>query len=71
MNTTHDEIPLGWHPHLNGGGLVGGTAYVSETVYVGPDAKVYVFELIPSHLPAVENRDSRILHNAIGLDGRL
>ncbi len=34
-----------------------------------PDAKVYVFELIPSHLPAVENRDSRIKYNAIGLGG--
>ena len=34
-----------------------------------PDAKVYVFELVPSHLPAVELRDSRISYHAIGLGG--
>jgi len=34
-----------------------------------PDSHVFVYELMPSHLPAVELRDSRISYNAIGLGG--
>lgn len=34
-----------------------------------PDAQIFVFELIASHLPAESLRDSRISYNAIGLGG--
>ena len=33
--------PVPAHKHPNGGGWVADTATVSETAYVGPDARVY------------------------------
>jgi hypothetical protein len=34
-----------------------------------PDAKIFIYELEPVHLPLLENRDKRITYNAIGLGG--
>jgi hypothetical protein len=34
-----------------------------------PDAKIFVYELIPDHLPEQSVRDDRITYNAVGLGG--
>lgn len=34
-----------------------------------PDAKIFVYELIPDHLPLLSKRDDRISYNAVGLGG--
>lgn len=36
---------------------------------IRPDAKIFVYELIPSHLPEENVRDARITYQAIGLGG--
>lgn len=34
------KIPVGYHVHKNGGGLVADTATVADTAYVGENARV-------------------------------
>ncbi len=42
--------PVPAHKHENGGGWVADTAHVDDTVYVGPDARVYGFAKVYDHV---------------------